>query len=53
MENGKAYTYLRYMRDGSTQVMHAVTRSRSKRKDSGGSQGAKVASRKVAAAANE
>lgn len=43
MENGKAYTYLRYMRDGSTQVMHAVTRSKRKRQNSGGAKGAEVA----------
>lgn len=29
---GKAYTYKRYMRDGSVKECHAVTRSRAKKK---------------------
>lgn len=34
MENGKAYTYKRFMRDGSVKECHAVTRSKRKPKNS-------------------
>jgi hypothetical protein len=32
---GKAYTYKRYMRDGSVKECNAVTRSRAKKKKNG------------------
>ena len=39
MNEGKTYTYIRYMRDGSTKEMTGVVRSRKKKKKENKSEG--------------